>query len=139
MSFIVLPTNLDLFEFLIQTEACTEVPLYFFRFTLLKHVISIGFVDLQYLLVTQHVSTLFVLVVYLCESVLQEITIFDRSGIHQKIREDFRMVGKERVNAHHTLCVQALDGCSQQACITPRLTPERRAASLINNVKNFNG
>ena len=139
MSFIVLPTNLDLFEFLIQTEACTEVPLYFFRFTLLKHVISIGFVDLLYLLITQHVSTLFVLVVYLCEPVLQEITIFDRSGIHQKIREDFRMVGKERVNAHHTLCVQTLDGCSQQACITPRLTPERRAASLINNVKNFNG
>ena len=139
MSFIVLPTNLDLFEFLIQTEACTEVPLYFFRFTLLKHVISIGFVDLLYLLVTQHVSTLFVLVVYLCKPVLQEITIFDRSGIHQKIREDFRMVGKERVTAHQTLCVQALDGCSQQACITPRLTPERRAASLINIVKYFNG
>ena len=139
MSFIVLPTNLDLFEFLIQTEACTEVPLYFFRFTLLKHVISIGFVDLLYLLVTQHVSTLLVFVVDLLKPVLQEITIFERSGTRQELRKDLRMVGKEGVDAHHTLCVQALDGCSQQACITPRLTPERRAASLINNVKNFNG
>ena len=138
MSFIVLPTNLDLFEFLIQTEACTEVPLYFFRFTLLKHVASIGFVDLLYLLVTQHVSTLFVLVVYLCKPVLQEITIFERSGTRQELRKDLRMVGKEGVDAHHTLCVQTLDGCSQQACITPRLTPEQRAASLINNVKKFN-